>query len=73
MRNGEWASQRIGDATSTERLKPGADKSGKKIRPRRAEVFAHRSGANPQGIADHRLAPLPIRRFAYLVSHIHPR
>ena len=32
--------QQWGDATRTARLKPGADKSGNKTSPRRAEVFA---------------------------------
>src|SRR5260221_11772037 len=60
--------QQWGDATSTERLKPGADKSGNKIRPRRAEVFAPPIRGESAG--HRRLAPSPIR---HLMSDIHPR
>src|SRR5258708_16513746 len=51
--NTQW-----GDTVRTARLKPGADKSGNKISPRRAEVFAPPIRANPQGIAHSPFRPL---------------
>jgi len=54
--------QQWGDATRTARLKPGADKPGNKIRPRRAEVFAPPIRGASAG--HRRFAHSPIRRFA---------
>jgi hypothetical protein len=53
----------MGDATLTARLKPGADKSGNKISPRRAVVFAPIRG---ESAGHRRLAVSPIRCFASL-------
>jgi hypothetical protein len=70
---GEGAKGRngAGDATSTERLKPGANKSGNKIKPRRAEVFAPPIRGEPAGHGRS-----PSRPFAHapfrLLSVTHP-